>query len=157
MDFEQIGRDHLPLGAALAAANCCGGPSDRCRARAVGAEPIGFGVGIALFDRDVFRWNADLACQDLSEGRGVPLALADRSEPRDRTPRRVYPDLARIEHAEAKDVAILHRAGADDLSEETDANAHQFARLAAGEGFAVAALLVAQTRVVDRGEGLVEC
>src|ERR1700738_2658709 len=51
------------------------------------------GVGIALFDRDVFRWNADLARQDLSEGRGVPLTLADRSEPRDRTPRRVYPAL----------------------------------------------------------------
>src|ERR1700724_2909326 len=101
MDFEQIGRDHLRLGADLTAGLCCGRPSDGCRAGAVGAEPIGCGVGIALFDRDVFRWNADLARQDLSEGRGVPLALADRSEPRDGTPPRVYPDLASIAHAQA--------------------------------------------------------
>src|SRR5208283_1284477 len=71
--------------------------------------------------------------------------------------RRVYPDLARIEHTEAEDVAILDRTGTDDLGEEADADTHQFAGFAAGEGFAIAPLLVAQTCVVDRGEGLVEC
>src|SRR6266481_3329740 len=122
MDFEQIGRDHLCLGADFTAGHCCGRASDRCRARAVSAEPIGCRVGIALFDCDVFRWNADLARQDLSEGRGVPLALADRAEPRDGTSRRMYANLAGIEHPEAKDVAILDRAGAYDLGEEADAD-----------------------------------
>jgi len=68
--------------------------TDRCRARAIGAEPIGRRVGIALFDRNPFRRNADLARQDLSESRGVPLALADRAEPRDSTPGRMYSDFA---------------------------------------------------------------
>src|SRR5215472_12682415 len=59
-------------------------------------------------------------------------------------------------HAEAQNVAILDRAGADDLGKEADPDTHQFAGLAAGEGFAVAALLVAQSRVIDGGQGLVE-
>ena len=44
--------------------------------------------------------------------------------------------------------------GADDLGEEGDADAHQLARLAAGEGFAILRLLVAQARVVDGASAL---
>src|SRR2546423_15657033 len=98
MDFEQVGRDHLRLGADLTSGHCCGRASDRCRARAIGAKPIGCRVGIALFDRDVLRWNADLARQDLSEGCGVALAPTDWAEPRARAPPRVQPGLAGIEH-----------------------------------------------------------
>ena len=116
--------------------------SHRCRT-------IGCRVGVALFERDVFRWNADLARQDLSEGRRVSLALADRAEPRDGTPSRMYPDLARIEHAKAKDVAILDRAGGTISVKKLTPMPIKFADLAAREGFAIAPLLVAQTVARD--------
>ncbi len=44
--------------------------------------------------------------------------------------RRVDPDLARIEHLQAEDVELVRRAGADDLGERRDADAHQLAALA---------------------------
>src|SRR5215471_3037654 len=156
MDFEQVGRDHLRLGADLAAGHCRGRAGDRCRARAVGAEPIGCGIGVALLDGDVLGRDADLARQDLRKGRGVALALADRAEPRNRAPRRVDANLARIEHAEAKDVAILDRAGADDLCEKADADPHQFSGFATSKGLAIAPLLLTQARVVYCFESLVE-
>src|SRR5262249_21336256 len=84
------------------------------------------------------------------------LALADRAEPRDHTARRVHPNFAGVEHTEAEDIAILDRSGANDLGKEADPDAHQLAGLAPGEGFAVAALLVAQIRVADRVQRLVE-
>jgi hypothetical protein len=43
------------------------------------------------------------------------MPLADRAEPRDHTTRRVNPNLAGIEHSAAENVAILDRAGTDDL------------------------------------------
>jgi hypothetical protein len=57
----------------------------------------------------------------------VALALADRAEPRDHAAGRVHADLAGIEHAETEDVAVLDRAGADDLGEEADPDTYQLA------------------------------
>src|SRR5215471_10133918 len=74
----------------------------------------------------------------------------------DHAARRVHPNFTGIEHAKTEDVAILDRAGPHDLGKKADPDAHQFAGLAAGEGFAIAALLVAQCRVIDGGQGLVE-
>ncbi len=54
------------------------------------------------------------------------------------------PDLAGVEHADAQDVAVPGRAGADDLGEEADADAHQLALRP------LLGLLAAQARVVDR-------
>src|SRR5271156_4606115 len=99
-----------------------------------------------------FRWNADSARHDLSEGRRVPPG-ADRAEPRDGTPSRTYPDLARIEHAKAKEVAILDRTGGDDLGEEADANAHQIC----GSRRARRLRDCAAARRANRGKRLVEC
>ena len=65
-------------------------------------------------------------------------------------------DLARVEHGDAEDVAIARRAGADDLGEEGDADAHQLARLAAPEGLLLGLLLGAQRLVVDRVHRLLQ-
>ena len=59
-------------------------------------------------------------------------------------------DLGRIEHGDAEDVAVPRRAGADDLGEEGDADAHQLARLAALEGLLLRLLLGAERLVADR-------
>ena len=59
-------------------------------------------------------------------------------------------DLRGIEHGDAEDVAIARRAGADDLGEEGDADAHHLARLAALERLLLRLLLRAQLLVVDR-------
>src|SRR6516165_3916988 len=135
-----MGRDHLRLGADLAPGHRGRRTGDRCRARTIGAEPIGRGVGVALLDRDVLGRNAELARQDLGERRRVSLALADRAEARDDTARRMDPDFAGIEHAETKNVAVLDRPGADDLGKEADPDAHQLAGLAATERFAFPAI-----------------
>src|SRR5574341_413045 len=45
-------------------------------ARAVGAEPVGRGVGVAFLDLDVVGGNAGLGGDDLGVSGGVPLALA---------------------------------------------------------------------------------
>ena len=66
------------------------------------------------------------------------------------------PDLARIEHAEAEDVAVLDRARADDLGEERQAHAQQAAGLAPVERRPVLLLLLAQLGVADRVERLVQ-
>jgi hypothetical protein len=156
VNFEQVGRDHLRLGADLPPGHRRRGTGYRCRARTIGPQPIGRGVGVALLDGDIFSGNAKLARQDLGERRRVSLALADRAEPCDHAARRVHPNFTGIEHAEPENVAILDRSGADDLGKEADPDAHQLAGLATGEGFAVAALLVAQSRVADRVQRLVE-
>ena len=84
----------------------------------------------------------------------MALALGDGAEARDRRAGRVDADLARVEHAEAEDVAVLHRAGADDLGEEGDADAEELAGLAAPEGGEAVGLLGAQRLVVDGGQRL---
>src|ERR1700730_16722637 len=86
----------------------------------------------------------------------MALALADRAEPGDGTAGWMNANFTGIEHAEAENVAILDRPGANDLGEEADADPHKLARFAAGEGFAVAPLLLAQVGVIDRLQGLVE-
>ena len=63
-------------------------------------------------------------------------------------------DLAGIEHRDAENVAVLRRARADDLGEEGDADAHQFARLAALERLLLRLLLLAQLAVVGGVERL---
>src|SRR5690606_28972152 len=122
---------------------------DRGRARTVGAEAVGSGVGVALLDHDVVGGDADLRRQDLGVGRLVPLPLALGAEPGDRRARRVDADLAAVEHADAQDIAVTRRAGADDLGEEGDTDAHQLAGLAAGESGA-AVLLFGPQRLVMR-------
>src|SRR5262249_48783145 len=77
----------------------------------------------------------------------------DRTEACDHAARRVHTNFAGIEHAETENVAILDRAGADDLGKEADPDAHQLAGLATGEGFPIATLLIAQRRHNQRWSG----
>ena len=58
-------------------------------------------------------------------------------------------DFGRVEHGDAENVAVARWAGADDLGEVDDADAHQLARLAALERLAFLLLLLAQLFVVD--------
>ena len=118
MHLQQVGGDHLRLGADLPPGHGGRGTGNRGRARAVGAETVGGGVGVAFLDGDVFSGDADLGGEDLGKGGGVALALADGTEACDRRARRVDADLAGIEHAEAEDVAVLDGPGTDDLGEE---------------------------------------
>ena len=69
-------------------------------------------------------------------------------------PRGMDPDLARIEHPEPEDVAVLDRSGPYNLGEERDPDAHQGAGLAARERLASGPLLRPERLVVDRREGL---
>ena len=153
--FEHVGGDHLRLGLDLAAGHGGRGARHRRRARAVGAEPIGRGVGVALLDHDVVGGQAKLGGDDLGIGRLVTLALRLGAEPADAAAGRMNADFRGIEHGDAENVAGARRAGADDLGEEGDADAHQLAGLAALEGFALCLLLVAQLLVVDRLHRLV--
>ena len=76
-----------------------------------------------------------LGRDDLGIGRLVALPLRLGAEPADAGAGRMDADLGGVEHGDAEDVAIARRTGADDLGEEGDADAHQFARLAALECF----------------------
>ena len=156
MHFEEVGGDHLRLGLDLARGHGGGGARDRRRARAVGAEAIGRGVGVALLDGDVVGRQAEFGGDDLGVGRLVALALRLGAEAGDHRAGRMDADLGGIEHGDAEDVAVLRRAGADDLGEEGDADAHQFARLAALEGFLLRLLLGAELAVADRVHRLLQ-
>ena len=147
-DLEQVRRDLLRLGPDLAADPGRRSAGDRRGARAVGAEAVGRGVGVALLDLDQLGRDADLGRQDLGVGGLVRLALALGAEPRDRAAGGMDPDLAGIEHADAQDVAVAGRPGADDLGEERDADAHQLAPRP------LLRLLPAQALVADGGHGL---
>jgi hypothetical protein len=61
----------------------------------------------------------------------MALTLADRAEPRDGRSGGMDADLAAVEHAEAEDVAVLDRSGADDFGEMRQSDAEKLARLAA--------------------------
>ena len=98
----------------------------------------------------------DLGGEDLREGGGVALALADGAETRDGRAGGMDADLAGIEHAEAEDVAVLHRPGADDLGEERHPDPRQGAGLAALERLAAGLLPGPQGRIVHRGQRLVQ-
>ncbi len=150
MDLQKVCGDHLRLGADFPPGHRGCGTRDRSGPRPVGAKPVGSCIGVAFLHGDIVRRQADLGRQDLREGRGVALALTDGAEARDCRSGRMDADFAGIEHAEAENVAVLDRPGADDLGEEGDADAHQAARLAPGEGFPVGFLLGAKGGVVDR-------
>ena len=155
MHFEHVGGDHLRLGLDLAAGHRGRGAGDRRRARAVGAEPVGRGVGVAVLDLDVVGRQPELGRDDLGVGRLVALPLRLGAEPANPAAGRMDADLGAVEHGDAEDVAGARRAGADDLGEERDADAHQLARLAAPEGVLLRLLLRAQFLVVDRLHRLV--
>ena len=86
-------------------------------------------------DRD-----AQLLGDDLGVRRLVALALRLGAEAGDRLAGRMDADLARVEHLDAEDVEVVRRAGADDLGEARDADAHQLAARA------LLGLLLAQVR-----------
>ncbi len=99
--------------------------------------------GVAFLDLDVIGRDAEFGGDDLRPGRLVALALALGAHAGDAGPGRVQPDLAAVEHGDAEDVAVLRRAGTDDLGEERDAEPHDLARLAAPERLALFGLLAA--------------
>src|SRR5260370_7242780 len=142
MHLELVGGDHLRFGLDLSRGHGDRGAGDRRRARTVSAEPVGCGIGIAFLDHDVVGWDADLGRDDLRPGGFVALALALGAHPRYPGAGRMHADFAGIEHRDAEDVAILRRAGADDLGEERDADAHDLAGLAALEPCAFFRLLL---------------
>ena len=133
--LEQLGGDHLCLRLDLSARHggCCAG--DRGRARAVGAEAVGRGIGVPLLDDDVVGGEPKLAGDDLGVGRLVPLPLADL------VPRRAMPvPVGWMRISAESNIAMPRmsqssRSGADDLGEEGDADAQQPAGLATLEGF----------------------
>src|SRR5262249_17918901 len=126
------------------------GAPDRRGARAVGAEPVGRGVGIALLDLDVVGGNADLGGDDLGPRRFVALALALGAHARNAGAGGMHADLAGVEHRNAEDVAVLRRPRPDDFREEGDAEAHDLAGLAALERRALVRLLLAERGVTRR-------
>src|SRR5262249_60208046 len=132
---RRVGAGLGALALVLAARQGGRGAGPRRRARAVGAEPVGRGVGVAFLDRDVVGRQAELGRDDLRVGRLVALALRLGAEPADAGAGRVDADLGGVEHGDAEDVAVARRAGADNLGEERDTDAHQLARLAALERF----------------------
>ena len=150
VDLELVGRDHLRLGLDLSRGHGDRRARHRRRARTVGAEPVRRGIGVALLDHDVVGGNADLGGDDLRPGGLVALALALGADPGDARAGRMHADFAGVEHRNAQDVAILRRAGADDLGEERHAEAHDLAGLAALERRALCRLLLAQAGIVDR-------
>ena len=125
--LEHAGGDDPRLVAHLAGDQRGGRAGDRRRAAAVGAEPERRLVGVAVDHLDVGRRDADLLGDDLGERRLVALALALHGDPDDGLAGGVHPQLAAVGHAEAEDVHVLARAGADGLGEERDADAHQLA------------------------------
>ena len=81
---------------------------------------------------------------DLGEGGLVPLALGLAGNAQHRRARRVDPQVSAVGHAQAEDVHILARPGADPLGEEAEPDAHV---LAAGPPFL---LLSPQFRVAGQ-------
>src|SRR5262249_57217276 len=80
----------------------------------------------------------------------VPLPLRLRPEAGDGLARGVDADLAAVEHLETEDVEVLGGAGAHDLREARDADAHQLAPLP------LLRLLAAELGVADGVHGLPE-
>ena len=154
MHLEEVGRDHLRLGADLPAGHGGGGAGHGGRARAIGAEAVRRGIGVAFLKGDVLGRNADLGRQDLREGRGVALTLRDGAEAGDGRACRVDANLAAVEHAEPENIAVLDRTGPDDLGEVAEANAEKRTGLAALEGFDTLGLLLAEILVTDCFQGL---
>src|SRR5262245_42892341 len=104
-------------------------PRHRRGTARVRAETVGRGIGVALLDLDVRGGDAELLGEDLRLGRLVPLPLRLRPETGDGLAGRMNADLAAVEHLEPEDVEVLGGAGAHDLREARDADAHQLAPL----------------------------
>src|SRR5262249_59156196 len=101
-------------------------------------------IGIAFLDCDVVGGKSELGRGDLGVSRFVPLTLRLRSEPANASARGMDANFGGIEHGNAEDVAIARRPGANDFGEESNANAHQFARLPALERRLPSLLLLTQ-------------
>ena len=142
--LEQVRGDLLRLVLDLARGARGRGARHRRRARTPGARAVRRLVGVAFLDLDLLRRQAQLGRDDLRVRRRVALPLAHRAETRDRAAGGIDADVAAVEQADTENVADLGRAGADDLGEGRDADAHQ---LAVG---ALLRLLAAQAVVVDR-------
>ena len=94
------------------------GAGDRRRAAAVGAEPVGRLVGVAVAHLDVLGRDAELLGDDLRERRLVALALRLRADADDGLARRVHAQVGAVVHRQPEDVHVLARPGADALGEE---------------------------------------
>ena len=125
--LEHRRRDLAGLVAHLARDHGDRRPGDRCRAAAVGAEPVRRPVRVAGADLDVLRRDAELLGDDLRERRLVALPLRLRTDADHRFARRMHPQVGAVVHREPEDVHVLARPGADALGEEGDADAHQLA------------------------------
>ena len=89
--------------------------------------------------------DAQLLGDDLGERRLVALALGLHADPQLGLAGGVHAQLATVGHAQAEDVHVLARAGADTFGEERQADAHQrLAGVAGGAPFASGLLLGAQ-------------
>ena len=89
----------------------------------------------------------ELLGDDLRERRLVALPLGLNRKPHNGFAGRMDPQLAAVGHAEAEDVHVLARPGADGLGEERHADAHQLAARA------LLLLLCAQRVVADHVHG----
>src|SRR3569623_1207743 len=127
-----------------------GSAAYRHAARTVGAKAVGRGAGVALFHLNHFGRQTQFRGDDLRISGRMALTLRDRAHACDGAAGGVDTDLATVEHADAEDVAVLARAGADDLGEGADANAHQLAALA------LLRLFFAQALIAHRLQHLLE-
>ena len=149
MHLKLVGGNHLGLGPDLACSHRRRRPGDRGGTRAVGAKAVGRRVSVALFDGDVIGGDADFGGDDLGIGRLVPLPLTFGAHAGDHRSGRMDADFGRIEHGDAKNVAVLGGTGADNFGKERNADAHQLARLAALEGLALCRLFGPQSGIAD--------
>src|SRR5207248_2085295 len=90
-------------------------------------EAVGGVVRVALAYLDVRVGDAELRLHDLGEGRFVPLSLRLYSELENTFAGGMDAQLRRVEHADADDVVLAPRAGAHDLREGGEADAHELA------------------------------
>src|SRR5437867_7295626 len=141
--LEEMRGDESRLLADLASRDRCRAASDGRAAAGVRAEAVWRGVGVAFLDRDVADREPELLGDYLRERGLVTLALRLHAQPHHRLAGPVHADLAGVEHLDAEDVELLRRAGADDLREARDANAHELAL------FALLGLLFSQFGAAD--------
>ena len=147
-NFQHARCDDLRLVAYPAGDQGRGRTRHRCGPAAVGAQPERCLVGIAVHDVDVVGRDAQFFGDDLRERRLMSLALGLNRKPHHGFAGRVHPQLTSVGHAEAEDVHVLARAGADGLGEEGHADAHQLALLPS------ALLFLTQSVIADHVHGL---
>ena len=99
---------------------------------------------------DVLRRDPQLVGDDLGERRLVALPLGLHREPQSGFAGRVDAQVAAVGHAQAEDVHVLARPGADPLGEERQADPHVGlpGRIGAGRGLGAAAGLLGAQLVV---------